>query len=306
MTKEKVIIIVGPTATGKSRLAVEIASLIGGEVVSADSMQVYKYMDIGTAKPSISDRKGIPHFMIDVVEPDEDFNAGMYMEKARKLIEEIHERGKKAVIVGGTGLYIKALTRGIFRGPGKDERLRKNLLGEERLYGSGYLYERLKLIDPAISSRVHPKDMLRIVRALEVYCQTGRPLSQWQLAHSFKEEPYETLKIGIEVDRVELYKRIEDRVDAMVEKGLIGEVDCLLKMGYNPYLKSMQGLGYKEVCQFLAGDISLDEALFLIKRETRRYAKRQFTWFKRDEDVRWFSYDTPISHFIRELEDFLS
>ncbi len=289
--KKKLVVIAGPTAVGKSRVAIEIATSLGGEIVNADSMQVYRHMDIGTAKPEKEDLKRVPHHMIDIVDPDEDFNAGTYTEMARWVIDRIHERGRVPVVVGGTGLYIRTLTRGIFHGPGKNEAIRRHL--EEMMERDGLptLYDLLREVDPEGASRIHPRDRLRIVRALEVYHLTGVPISRWQRTHGFREEPYETLKIGLYMERELLYKRIEERVDEMMEKGLLEEVRTLLKMGYGPELKPMQGLGYREMCSFLRGEMELDEAVRLIKRNTRRYAKRQFTWFRKEEGMEWFRPD---------------
>lgn len=302
--KGKVIIITGPTAVGKTRIAIEVASAIDGEIVSADSMQVYRYMDIGTAKPKKEERERIPHHMIDVVDPDEDFNAGRYTEIARTAIGGIHRRGRAPVVVGGTGLYIRTLTKGIFRGPGKDERLRRALTEMMEREGLGTLYRLLKEVDPVAASRIHPHDRLRIVRALEVYHMTGMPISRWQEAHRFEEEPYQTLKIGLIMDRNLLYRKVEERVDGMMGEGLVEEVESLIRRGYGPELKSMQSLGYKEICSFLKGEIGLDEAVYLIKRNTKRYAKRQLTWFRREEGMEWFHpEDLPI--IIKEVRRFL-
>ncbi len=302
--KGKVLIITGPTASGKSKIAVDIARSIGGEIVSADSMQVYRQMDIGTAKPEMDARKQIPHFMIDIVDPDEEFNAGMYMQMGREVINDILRREKKPIVVGGTGLYIRALTKGIVKGPGRSDAVRDGLLKEMRLHGLDHLYNRLKEVDPDIAEKIHPCDSVRIVRALEVFSLTNTPLSSLQSSHAFKDEPYETLKIGISMERNRLYRKIEDRVDKMIGDGLVEEVDSLLKKGYSPYLKSMQSLGYKEIIMYLSGTLSMDDAVYLIKRNTKRYAKRQLTWFRKESDIEWMDSDTPIDGFIKRALDF--
>lgn len=292
MDKIKVVLIVGPTASGKSALAIELAEKFNGEIVSADSMQVYRYMDIGTAKPAKEQRKKIPHHMIDAADPDEDYTAARYSDEASRAIREIHERGKNVFVAGGTGLYIKALTKGLFKGPGSDMRIRR----EFAVLGSGsegakYLYEKLQEVDPDAALRIHPNNMARIMRALEVYSLTGKPISVFQKEHNFSEEPYEAMKIGLAVDRKSLYKGIEDRVDNMIKAGLLEEVRRLLAMGYSPGLKAMCGLGYKEIVGCIQNKYSLEGAVVEIKKNTRRYAKRQMTWFRKEADIRWFAPD---------------
>lgn len=292
MNKIKIVVIVGPTASGKSVLAMELAEMFNGEIVSADSMQVYRYMDIGTAKPAKEQRTKIPHHLIDVADPDEEFTAARYNKEASKAICEIHNRGKNVFVAGGTGLYIKALTKGLFEGPGSDMRLRSEFAmlssGSE---GAKYLYERLKEVDQEAASRIHPNNMARIMRALEVYSLTGKPISVFQKGHSFSEEPYEVTKIGLAVDRKSLYKGIEDRVDNMIKAGLLEEVRRLLAMGYSSVLKAMCGLGYKEIVGHIQNKYSLEDAVVEIKKNTRRYAKRQMTWFRKEADIRWFAPD---------------
>ncbi len=284
----RLIIITGPTASGKSRLAVELASIFGAEVVSADSMQLYKLMDIGTAKAAIRDRSDIAHHMLDVVFPDEDYTAAQYRVDAMAAVKEIHKRGKNVIIVGGTGLYIRALTNGLFMGPGSDMRLRagiENMASEE---GSACLHERLKEIDAESAAKIHPNNKVRIIRALEVFYLTGRPISAFQKEHGFRVRPFKVLKIGVCMDRDALYRAIDERVDRMMEDGLEEEVNGLLAMGYSPSLKSMGAIGYKEMVGYLRGSTTMEEAVSLLKRNTRRYAKRQITWHRRDGEIRWF------------------
>lgn len=292
MNKMKIVVIVGPTASGKSALAMELAEKFNGEIVSADSMQVYRYMNIGTAKPAMEQRKKIVHHLIDVADPDEGFTAARYSGEASKAICGIHERGKNVFVVGGTGLYIKALTKGLFKGPGSDARIRSELIalgaGSE---GAQYLYEKLKEADSDAASKIHPNNVARIVRALEVYYLTNKPISAFQKEHSFSEEPYEVMKIGLAVDRKSLYKGIEDRVDNMMQAGLVEEIRRLLAMGYSPGIKTMCGLGYKEIIGYIQGKYGLSDAVMEIKKNTRRYAKRQMTWFRKEVDIRWFAPD---------------
>ncbi len=306
MEKKRIVIIVGPTAVGKSLLAVKLASTINGQIVSADSMQVYRYMDIGTAKPSCEERGGIEHFMMDIVDPDQDFNAGMYTLMARKTVDEIINRGKTPIVVGGTGLYIKTLTRGIVNVPEKDEKLRKELLRERDINGIDSLYRRLSKVDPVTAKQIHHNDSLRIIRALEVYIKTKKPISEWRQTHSFRDKPYKTIKFGLCLERPLLYKRIEDRVEDMIKRGFVEEVSSLISRGYSPSLKSMQSVGYREICRFIKGGLSYDEALLLIKRNTKRYAKRQMTWFRKESDILWYSSDTSCNVFINEAKRFLS
>jgi len=281
----KLVVLVGPTASGKSRLAIELAERFNGEIVNIDSRQVYRYMDIGTAKPSDKDRERVPHHLIDIVDPDEDFSVAKFREEAVKAIQDIYERGRNIFVVGGSGLYIKALIGGLFKGPGADEGLRSELRREAELQGARYLYQRLKEVDPEAASCIHPHNMVRVLRALEVFYLTDRPISSFQKEHGFLERPYETLKIGVTKDRHTLYRDIEARVDRMIEAGLVEEVK---RLNYPSILKSMQGLGYREIMGYLYGKYTLEEAIRRLKRNTRRYAKRQMTWFRKDRDIHWF------------------
>ncbi|MEE9615227.1 MAG: tRNA (adenosine(37)-N6)-dimethylallyltransferase MiaA [Thermodesulfobacteriota bacterium] len=289
----KIVIIVGPTASGKSRLAIELARVFDGEVVSADSMQVYKGMDIGTARPSPAERGAVPHHLMDIVDPDCDYTAARFREDAAAAINDIDSRGKRAFVVGGTGLYIRALTEGLFEGPGEDHRFRDGLKKEAAEHGGQSLHRKLAEVDPVSASRTHPNNTHRVVRALEVYHLTGRPISELQAEHGFGEEPFDLLKIGLVKEREALYRDIDGRVDGMMEAGLLAEVCRLIDAGYGAGykegLKSMQGLGYKEMLDHVAGGCTLEEAVRLLKRNTRHYAKRQMTWFKKDKDIRWFT-----------------
>lgn len=289
MGKTKIVVICGPTASGKSALALELAPAFNAEIISADSMQVYKGMDIGTAKPSPEDRERVRHHLIDVVSPDEDYTAARFRSDAAEKIDEIRSRGKNVFVTGGTGLYIKALTKGMFEGPAGDANVRGELLREAAEHGPEAIYAKLKEVDPAGAAAIHPNNLRRTVRALEVYCLSKTPISEFHRAHGFSEEPYSALKIGLVKERPELYAGIEKRVDAMMAGGLLEETKRLMARGYPPSLKPMSALGYKEMCSFIGGACSFDEAVRLLKRNTRRYAKRQMTWFRKDPEIRWFS-----------------
>ncbi|MBI1912202.1 MAG: tRNA (adenosine(37)-N6)-dimethylallyltransferase MiaA [Deltaproteobacteria bacterium] len=305
MPKTKLILIVGPTATGKSDLAVELSTLFNGEIVSADSMQIYRYMDIGTAKPTREQRANAAHHLIDIVNPDEDYTAARYKKDASAKIEEISSRGKNIFVAGGTGLYVKALTQGLFEGPASDASIRQNLMEEAKTKGKEYIYEKLKEVDPISASTIHPNNLIRVIRALEVYNISGKTMSDFQREHGFSEEPFETLKIGLIKERDSLYRDIERRVDRMMEEGLLEETRRLLGMGYSSCLKPMCALGYKEMCNFIAGEYNLEKAVEELKKNTRHYAKRQITWFKKDNEIRWFHPDGK-KDIINLVKEFLS
>lgn len=288
MVSPKLIIIVGPTAAGKSDLAMRLAGSLGGEIISADSMQVYRHMDIGTAKPSLGERARIPHHLLDIVNPDEAFNAARFVEQADAVIQALHSRGTPALIAGGTGLYIRALLGGLFDGPDADDDLRKTYHLQREQFGPDFLYERLERIDGKAAQRIDRRDTVRIIRALEVMELTGRSIVEQQEAHGFAGNRYKYVKIGLFLDRPILNERIERRTHAMVEAGLVEEVRELLALGYGEGLKPMQSLGYKHVVQYLKGQILLEEAVELTTRDTRRYAKRQGTWFRAETDIAWY------------------
>ncbi len=302
--RPRLVILLGPTGIGKSKLAIDWAEAIGGEIVSADSVQVYRYMDIGTGKPSLDDQKRVRHHLIDLVDPDQLFHAALYRTLGRKTIDQLFHEGKLIWVVGGTGLYIKTLTQGIFNSPKIDSQVRENLRQESEERGAGALYERLKKVDFQTASHLHPNDLFRILRALEVFDSTGVPISFYREQHGFGERPYLTLKIGLETDRDKLFRRIDERVDHMVEKGLLREVERLMEMGYGPELKPMQSLGYKQMVQFLSQKIGWDEAIRQMKRDTRHYAKRQWTWFKADPEVRWWDESTDRQELFLNVQSF--
>lgn len=288
-----IVLIAGPTAVGKTALSLDLAEKLATEIINADSMQVYRYMDIGTAKPTAEERARIRHHLVDVVDPDEHYDAALFVEQARPVIDALHAQGKIPLVVGGTGLYMKALTRGLCPGPAADPEIRRALLQDLERHGLGFLYQELRRVDPVCAAKIHPNDRQRIVRALEVFRSTGVALSQWQDAHGFRHSLYRTVKIALCRERRDLHERIHRRVLAMMDQGLLDEVRRLLQRGYPCTLKSMQSLGYRHMCLFLAGKVSLDEAVRLMQRDTRRYAKRQLTWFKGDAEFRWFHADEP-------------
>jgi tRNA dimethylallyltransferase len=294
--KPKLVIVLGPTAVGKSDTVLDLAAQFGAEIISADSQQVYRHMDIGTAKPTREQRQTVPHHLIDIVEPDEEFNAAMFRNLAIETASKLAERGKRIIVCGGTGLYIKALTKGLFAGPGRDPQIRQALESEVEQHGVGPLYQRLEQIDPASAVRMHPHDRQRITRALEVYHATGRKISEWQSEHGFNDLLFDALKIGLDRQRTELYERIDRRCDYMIRAGLLDEVKELVEMGYGLDLKSMQSVGYRHVGLFLRARMSLDNAVDLMKRDTRRLAKRQLTWFRSDREIRWFDPERQQSH----------
>lgn len=307
----KVVILLGPTGVGKTGVSLLLAKALDSEIISADSMQIYRHMDIGTAKPSPDEQKHIAHHMIDVAEPWETYSTGKYIAAVRPIIENLLRQGKPPVVVGGTGLYIKAMTRGIFSGPSADWTLREELLAIER-EAKGSLYDYVKNLDPVAGERITPNDTRRLIRALEVCLKGQAKMSELQETLT-QPLPYEFIKIGISRERKELYRIIEERVDAMVSAGLIEEVETVMSLitehrqmhdaqlgeqnkidlvskvtdqGYLS-LPSMQAIGYKEIALHLRGEIALADAVALIKKASKRYAKRQFTWFRKEENIRW-------------------
>lgn len=298
MTKKKpLVILTGPTAVGKTALSIKLASEIGGEIISADSMQVYRQMDIGSAKIKPEEMGGIPHHLIDILEPEEEFNVCLFEKLALEAIEQIYERGHIPVVVGGTGFYIQALLYQIdFTEEETDTAFRDKLwqLGEEK--GNHYLHELLRKVDPESAEEIHENNRKRVIRALEFYENSGKPISTHNKEQRQKTSAYNSCYFVLTDDRKKLYERIESRVDQMLSKGLVDEVRTLKEQGCNASMVSMQGLGYKEILEYLDGRCSLLEAVEKIKKETRHFAKRQLTWFRREKDVIWldkqaFAYD---------------
>ena len=305
MIKPKVVIVLGPTAVGKTDTVLELAEEFNGEIISADSQQVYRQMDIGTAKPSAEQRKKIPHHLIDVVDPDEDFNAAMFRRLALASAQQIAGRGRNILVCGGTGLYIRALTTGLFEGPGKSVQFRDALQSELLEQGLESLYRRLLRVDPAAGTSVHPNDRQRIVRALEIYELTGRPISAWQREHSFGETAFEMIKIGLDRPRWRLYDQINRRCVRMIEAGLLDEVKKLREKGYGSELKPMQSIGYRHASLVINGEMALSEAIELMKRDSRRLAKRQLTWFRGDKAIHWFDAQNDRAAITSAVRQFL-
>ena len=302
--KPKLVIILGPTAAGKSEVAMKLAGVIGAEIVNADSQQVYRYMNVGTGKPSRADREHIAHHLIDVVDPDEEFNVAIFRRLALETIDNIHARGKTVVVCGGTGLYLKALTHGLFVGPEQNPEVRSELMRQIEEKGLSALYQRLIEIDPAAHSRIHPNDRQRIIRALEVHQLTGKPMSQWQKEHGFGDEPFDTLKIGLQRERAELYELISRRCDRMIEEGLIDEVRQLVAKGYSLDLKPLQSVGYRQMGLVLQGMLEIDKAVEEMKQETRHLAKRRLTWFRQDHEIRWLHPENQRQEIIDSVQRF--
>ena len=302
--KPKIIVICGATGIGKTSVGIELAEKLGGEIVSADSMQIYRYMDIGTAKPAPAELKRVAHHLIDIVEPDEDFDAVRFSKQARNRIAEIDSRGLLPLVVGGTGLYIKALLHGLFESKPVDPRTRDRLIQEAEDKGSRFLYDRLREVDPASADRLHPNDAYRIIRALETIETSGKSISDFHQDHGFEDDPYLALKIGLQMDRGKLYERIDRRVDWMIAAGLVEEVKKLLNMGYTADLKSMQSIGYRHVAEYLQNKTSWDECVRTLKRDTRRFAKRQFTWFGADRQIQWYA-PNRLNEIAGMVEEFL-
>ena len=306
----KVLILLGPTGVGKTGASILLAKALNTEIISADSMQIYRHMDIGTAKPSKEERATVRHHMIDIVNPSEAYSTGKYIEAVVPIIEGLHKTERIPVVVGGTGLYIKAMTKGIFSGPSADWTLRKNLLSMEK-EENGSLYNYLKELDPEAAEKITPNDTRRIIRALEVCLKSKETLSEMQKKLT-RPLPYEFIKIGLSRERKELYNMIEERVDKMIIDGLVNEVKKAIEMIGNSEipLPSMQAIGYKDIAMYLQGQITLDEAIRLVKRGTKRYAKRQFTWFRKEEDIHWVditgideSHEAfmRVNHVLRDL-----
>ncbi len=286
-----IILIAGPTGVGKTALSLDLAVRLRTEIINADSMQVYRFMDIGTAKPTAEERARVQHHLLDVVDPDKPFDAAAYAGLAHPIVRAIHVRGKIPIVVGGTGLYMKVLTRGICQGPVADPAVREMLQRELHAKGLAALHAELKASDPVLGKSLHPHDRQRIIRALEVFRATGIRLSEWQAAHQFETDQYSTIKIFLSRGRDELYDRINRRVFKMMDLGFLEEVRGLLRRGYGPELKPMQSLGYRQLARHLLEGIPLDTAIERIQRDTRHYAKRQMTWFRGDPEFRWMDAD---------------
>lgn len=306
--KKPLVIIAGPTACGKTDTSIMLAKKINGEIISADSMQVYKFMDIGTAKVTPQEMNGVKHYLIDELMPDEEFNAMIFQQKAKKYIEEIYSKGKIPIVVGGTGFYINALVYdNDFMSTNDDLSIRNKLMEEAEAKGEEFVYQKLKAIDPEYAAIVHHNNVKRVVRAIEYYCQTGQKMSQHNLEAKQRKSPYDVSFVVLNMERVKLYERINLRVDLMIKNGLLDEVKRLLDMGYSADLVSMQGLGYKEFVPYFNGETTLEAATEELKQSTRHFAKRQLTWFRRQSKGLWIDLTSKDkTTAVQEIVDYIN
>ena len=288
---KEVLAIVGPTAIGKTAVGIELARRLNGEIVSCDSRQIYKYMDIGTAKPTKEEQAQAVHHLIDIVYPEERFSAGLYEKKATETINDIFIRQKLPIIVGGSGLYLKALESGLFQGPPADDKLRESLRKEKERIGLENLYQKLKSVDSKTSEKISPTDEIRIIRGLEVYELTGKSISEWQEKGQYTDKNLNFIKFGLNLERKALYQRINQRVDKMMEAGFLEEVKNLIAQNYSFQLPALRTFGYLDMEAYMQGKISLDEALEKFRQGTRNYAKRQLTWFRSDKEIEWIDIE---------------
>ncbi len=292
MERKPLIVLTGPTAVGKTKLSIALAKALDGEIISADSMQVYRHMDIGTAKIRPEEMQGVAHHLIDVLDPQEDFSVVRFKQMAEDAMQDIYARGKIPILVGGTGFYIQAVTNDIdFTETDTDTAYREELMAFAKAQGAHALHERLRAVDPAAAEQIHENNVKRTVRALEFFYQTGQPISEHNEEQKAHSSPYDLYYFVLTAPRELLYQRIDARVDQMMEEGLLAEVTALKEQGYGRELVSMQGLGYKEIFAYLDGETTLEEAVNIIKRDTRHFAKRQLTWFKREKEVIWLPKD---------------
>ena len=306
--KKPLIILTGPTAVGKTALSIELAKAVNGEMISADSMQVYRMLDIGTAKIKPEEMEGIRHYLIDVLEPTEDFNVFRFQQMAKAALEEIYAKGKIPIVVGGTGFYIQALLYDITFEETEESPYRKKLEQYAKINGAHALHEQLKDIDPVSYQEIHENNVKRVIRALEFYHDTGYPISTHNALEREKESPYNFSYFVLNDDRQKLYNRIEYRIDQMLEDGLVKEVQSALAYGCTKEMVSMQGLGYKEIIPYLEGNCSLEDAVYILKRDTRHFAKRQLTWFRRERDVIWVdkteqtTTEDQLAYMLKQLQ----
>ena len=309
--KQPLIVLTGPTAVGKTALSIELAKALNGEIISADSMQVYRHMDIGSAKITKKEMDGVPHHLIDVLEPWEEFNVTRFQSMAKEAMKGIYSRGHVPIVTGGTGFYIQALAYDIdFTEQEEDTALREHYAQIAKEQGNEVLHEMLKKVDPASAAIIHANNVKRTIRALEYFEKTGEPISKHNEQERAKESPYDFRYFVLNMDRTLLYQRIDKRVDLMIAAGLEDEVRWLLNHGYHTDLVSMQGIGYKEMCDYINGNCTREEAIYTIKRDTRHFAKRQLTWFRREKDVRWVNYedfgmdkDQILAHLVSECQN---
>ena len=308
-SEQKLVILTGPTAVGKTKLSIALAKAINGEIISADSIQVYKGMDIGSAKVTMEEMDGVKHYLIDVLEPTEDFNVVTFQTLAKQAMEEIYKKGKIPIIVGGTGFYIQALLYNVSFEETEISIYRQELTDFYEKYGAHMLHEKLKEIDPVSYEKIHENNVKRVIRALEFYKETGYPISKHNEEQHEKASPYNFEYFVLTDNRALIYDRIEKRIDMMLDDGLIDEVSRLLNGGCTPDMVSMQGLGYKEIIPYLRGECSLEEAVYVLKRDTRHFAKRQLTWFRREKEVTWMdkqafvSPENMLTFMLQRLQD---
>ncbi len=308
-TKRPLVILTGPTAVGKTALSIALAKAIGGEIISADSMQVYRHMDIGSAKITPEEMEGIPHYLIDVLEPDQEFNVVVFQELAKQAAAEIYSRGHIPIVAGGTGFYIQALVYDIdFTENDEDTAFRRTLEEQAKREGAEALYERLRAVDPESCESIHAHNIKRVIRAIEFYEKTGKKISEHNREQRQNDSPYNFAYFVLNDDRELIYERINVRVDLMMAQGLVEEVRALRESGCRKEMVSMQGLGYKELLSYLEGETSMEEAVYLIKRDTRHFAKRQLTWFRREKEVIWVDktvFDHDSQKILNFMQDFL-
>lgn len=305
---QKLVILTGPTAVGKTELSIALAKQLNGAIISADSMQIYRHMDIGTAKITPAQMDGIKHYLVDELEPNEDFNVVRFQKMAKQAIAEIVQCGKLPIIVGGTGFYIQALLNDIdFEETTEITQYRKELETFAQIHGAQALHQKLAAIDPASANSIHPNNVKRVIRAIEYYQETGQPISAHNASQRQKKSPYDFRYFVLTNERNVLYQRIEQRIDIMLQEGLVEEVTWLKNQGYTKDMVSMQGLGYKEILSYLEGECTLEEAIYILKRDTRHFAKRQLTWFRREQDVIWLdkqSYPDTAS-LLTKIQEYL-
>lgn len=300
---QKIVIICGPTAVGKTAVSIDLAKKFNGEIVSADSQQIWKGFDVGTAKADLTSRSDVTHHLIDVAEPEERFDAKRFVEMADEAISDISSRGRLPIVVGGTGMYLRMLLHGLCEAPPQDADYRRKLETEIERDGLAVLHSRLAEVDPESARNIHPNDTTRIVRALEIHHLTDVAASEFRESHGFNESRYDAVKIGLNIDREELYRRIDERVDRMMQEGLIDEVKDLLAR-HDVSCQPFQAVGYREIVDFLEGSIDLERAVYLTKRNSRHFAKRQLTWFRSDKEIQWFD-PAELSGLERTIAEFL-
>jgi tRNA dimethylallyltransferase len=298
--------VVGPTGAGKSAFALEVAERLAAEIVNADSRQVYRGMDIGTAKPTPDERRRVPHHLVDIRTPDDPLDVASFLALARTVIADVAARGRRAIVVGGSGLYLRVLRGGIFEGPTASIEIRDELMAVAHEKGASHLHEQLRQVDAAAANRISPNDLKRIIRALEVYRLTGTPITVHQQRHRFSAGGFESLIIGLEMPREQLYDAIDRRFDAMMAAGLVDEVRALMTAGYRVDAQPLRTIGYREIAAYLRGTTSLAEAVERAKRESRRLAKRQLTWFRREPGIEWLDPSAGVEPAIKLFGDFFS